>query len=71
MTESPTIQVVPVWIRPAQAEMTHGIKRSLLYQWIKEGAVESALIQKQGNAKGIRLVNSASLDALIRSHVQK
>ena len=71
MNEIQNDQVQPVWIPPNQAEHTHGFKRSLLYELIKNGDVESAVIRKKGSSKGIRLVNAASLDAYIRQHIQK
>lgn len=63
MPEQPT----PEYIRPADARL-FGLSRSMLYQLMAEGLVESVLVRRPGRARGMRLVRVASLRAYIESH---
>ena len=60
----------PEWFRIADATRFYGIGRSSLYELIGAGKIKSVVLCKKGNSRGIRLLSSASLDALLASLVE-
>ena len=49
------------WLRVPEATRRFGMSRSLLYEIIGEGAVESVALTRPGNRRGIRLISAQSL----------
>jgi len=60
--------VAPRWLRMDDAVHFSGIRRSKIYQLIKRGAIRSVCLREEGNVRGTRLINAASLDAYITKH---
>jgi hypothetical protein len=61
----------PRWLRVADAVRVSGIGRSLIYQYIKSGKIRSVCLRERDKARGIRLINSKSLDDFIESFEHK
>lgn len=57
------------WIRPQDVRATHGMGRTLVYDLMRAGLIQSACIRRPGKAAGVRLVNVASLNAYITSQL--
>jgi hypothetical protein len=60
-------EVRPEWFRVKDAVRYSGIGRSLLYEQFPTGAIQTKVLRKPGNLRGIRLVSVASLDRFIAS----
>jgi hypothetical protein len=61
--------VEPGWYKIPQAVTFSGMSRSAIYDGIRSGEIKSACLRKEGNSRGLRLVNAKSLNAFIESHV--
>jgi hypothetical protein len=57
----------PEWLRIPDATRFSGLRRSSLYELIKEGRVKSICFRKRNNTRGIRLISADSLSSLIES----
>jgi hypothetical protein len=57
----------PEWLRVADAVRYSSISRSLLYELLKAGQVESRVLRKRGRVRGIRLVSVDSLNQFIKA----
>jgi predicted site-specific integrase-resolvase len=55
----------PIWLRPKQVIELYGLGRSTLYNLIKQGAIKSTTTRREGEKYGTRLINRASIDALL------
>lgn len=55
----------PRWLRVSAAVKYSGISRSLLYELLQSGKIESRVLRKRGALRGIRLVSVASIDTFI------
>lgn len=56
----------PNWLRVDDAVRYSGISRSLLYELLKDGHVESRVLRRRGCLRGIRLISLDSLDRFIK-----
>ncbi len=56
------------WLRVEQACRTVNVSRALLYEWIRDGKIKSAALRREGNSRGLRLINAESLNQYIESH---
>ena len=56
------------WVRPADCRTRYGISRSLAYELMASGEIESVSLRRKGRLTGIRLINADSLRAYIASH---
>lgn len=63
-------QTVPEFGRVKDVEKHYGVKRGILYRWIKEGKVKSVCIREPGNIQGVRLIHLASVREYINSQFQ-
>jgi hypothetical protein len=57
----------PRWLRVADAVRVSGMGRSLIYKYIKAGRIRSVCLRERDKVRGIRLINSKSLDDFIES----
>jgi len=46
-----------------------GIKRGILYRWLKQGKIKSVLLREPGNIQGVRLIHLASVREYIQSQM--
>jgi hypothetical protein len=60
--------VMPEFVRPADAVRLYGVGKSTLADWIARGWVKSHLVRRPGNRSGCRLISTASLKSFIESH---
>jgi len=66
-----TSGALPEWVRIPEACRLTGLSRSTLYELISAQAVKTSALRRRGKRRGVRLVNRASLLALIESHVEE
>lgn len=67
-TDTATTAVLkPQFIRVADATRYCGLSRSLLYEHLSKGDIESKLLRKPGHKRGIRLISVLSLDQFLES----
>ena len=59
--------IKPEWLRVGEAVHYSSISRTLLYELLNEGKIESRLLRKRGCLRGIRLVSVDSLETFIKS----
>ena len=59
-THSPLVDLK--YLRPVQVPRRYPFSRSLLYELLAAGKIESILMRKPGGARGIRLVSVASIE---------
>lgn len=71
ITKVNTDQVLPEFVRVNDVQKWFGIKRGLLYRWIKMGKVKSVCIRESGNIQGVRLIHLASVRDYINSQLEK
>jgi hypothetical protein len=57
----------PEWGDVRDVQRQFGIKETHLYQLMKEGRIKSALIRGRGRSRGKRLINFASVRAMLAS----
>lgn len=65
---SPCANVMPEFVRPADAVRLFGVGKTTLFDWIRTGAIRSYLVRSSGNKGGIRLISTNSLREFITSH---
>jgi len=68
--KNPQSKTLPEFGRVKDVQDRYGVKRGLLYRWIKDGKVKSVLIREEGNIQGIRLIHLASVGNFINSQMQ-
>lgn len=61
----------PEFARPSDARAIFGMSRSYLYGLIREGRVRSFVLRNRGRKSGIRMVDVASVNAFLRSELEK
>ena len=66
-----TNQTMPEFGRVNDVQKLFGVKRGILYRWIKEQRVKSVCIREQGNIQGVRLIHLASVRDYINSQFQQ
>jgi len=66
-----TSQTLPEFGRVRDVQKLFGVKRGILYRWIKEQRVKSVCIRESGNIQGIRLIHLASVRDYINSQFQQ
>lgn len=57
--------VLPEFGRVEDVRRIFGVKRGILYRWIRENRIKSVLIREPGNKQGIRLIHLQS----VREHL--
>jgi hypothetical protein len=62
-THSPLVDLK--YLRPVQVPRRYPFSRSLLYELLAAGKIESILMRKPGGVRGIRLVSVASIEAYL------
>jgi hypothetical protein len=55
-----TSQTLPEFGRVNDVQKIFGVKRGILYRWIKEQRIKSVCIREAGNIQGVRLIHLAS-----------
>ena len=60
---------LPVWATYKKAHAYSGLSIRLLQDFVREGLVRSSIVLKPGAKRGVRLIDLASLDALIERGV--
>ena len=53
------------YLRPAQVPRRYLFSRSILYELLGAGKIESVSVRKPGGVRGIRLVSVASIEAFL------
>ena len=53
------------YLRPAQVPRRYPFSRSILYELLAAGKIESVSVRKPGGVRGIRLVSVASIEAFL------
>ena len=53
------------YLRPAQVPRRYPFSRSILYELLGAGKIESVSVRKPGGVRGIRLVSVASIEAFL------
>jgi hypothetical protein len=57
----------PEWGDVRDTQRQFGIKETHLYQLMKEGQIKSVLVKGRGKSRGKRLINFASVRAMLAS----
>ena len=57
----------PDWIRIDEATRRYSISRSGLYEMVNDGTIKSVVLKKKRNVRGIRLLSTSSIDAMLES----
>lgn len=60
----------PAYIRIEDIRNRYGLRRSFVYQLIKDGRLESICLRGRGKARGIRLFRPLDIERLIESNKQ-
>jgi hypothetical protein len=53
------------WLRLPEVRRAFGIGRTTAYAWIAAGRIRSVCLRRPGCARGLRLINAASIRACI------
>ena len=64
-----TSQTLPEFVRVNDVKRILGVKRGILYRWMKDGKIKSVCIREVGNTQGIRLIHLASVRNYINSQM--
>lgn len=64
-----TTQTMPEFVRVPDVQKLLGIKRGILYRWLKQGKIKSVLLREPGNIQGVRLIHLASVREYIQSQM--
>jgi hypothetical protein len=59
------------WIRPSQVPVLFGISRSVCYELLASGKIESVVLRKRGNLRGCRFINADSIRAFLSGLASK
>ena len=59
--------VLPEFGRVNDVKRIFGVKRGILYRWIKDRKVKSVCIRERGNKQGVRLIHLQS----VREHIYR
>jgi hypothetical protein len=64
--EAPKAGSEPAYIRTSDIQGRYGLRRSFVYQLIKDGRLKSISLRGRGNARGIRLFRPEDIENAIQ-----